>query len=160
MTLTIESQSAGISIVGSDGDRIRISCTLESPERAKDVHIRFVRPGNSGELKVSGGLTNNTQIRIEVPWQTSFRLSMPAGEVRVTHVSGNKDIALRAGQVVISGVNDSEYRTIDAGVDVGDVRAAHFGVDKGGFFRSYRRNSADGTYGLRVRLLAGQIELK
>jgi hypothetical protein len=49
---------------------------------------------------------------------------------------------------------------VDASVDIGDVNASAFGVDKGGFFRSFSRTTAEGEYRLRAHVLTGEIDLQ
>jgi hypothetical protein len=159
MTLTIESRSGEVDIVGSDQDGVRVSCTLNDSERAGEVHIRFEQTGDFAKLEVHGGPTNNVRIRIEVPKRTGLKLRVPAGELRVDQVSGDKDVDLNAGEIVISDVNAKEYRTVDATVDVGAVSASAFGVGKGGFFRSFSKDSPGGLYRLRAHLISGNVQL-
>jgi hypothetical protein len=159
MTMTIESRSGEIDVVGSDQAGIRVSCTLEDLDRAKDVHIQFEQTGDFGRLRLHGGIVNNLRIRIELPRRTNLRLRVPAGELRVEQVSGDKDIALSAGEIVVSNVNGSEYRSVEATVDVGAVSASAFGVGKGGFFRSFTKDSPGGLYRLRAHLISGNVQL-
>lgn len=159
MTITIESRSGEVDIVGSDQAGVRVSCTLNDSERSGEVRIRFEQTGDFAKLDVRGGPTNNVRIRIEVPKRTDLKLRVPAGELRVDQVSGDKDVDLNAGEIVISDVNAKEYRTVDATVDVGAVSASAFGVGKGGFFRSFSKDSPGGRYRLRAHLISGNVQL-
>jgi hypothetical protein len=159
MTLTIESRSGEVVVDGSDQDGLRVTCTLEDADRAGNVHIEFERTGDFGKLRLSGGPSNNVHIRVEVPRRTDLRLRVPAGEVRVEQVSGDKDIALSAGEITVSNVNGTEYRSVKASVDVGAVSATEFGVGKGGFFRSFTRETPGGLYRLRAHLISGNVQL-
>lgn len=159
MTLTIESRSGEVDIVGSDQLGVRVSCTLDDQDRAGEVHIQFEQTGDFARLKLHGGPSNNVHIRIEMPRRTDLRLRVPAGEVKVDQVSGNKDIDLNAGEIVVSNVNGKEYRTVNATVDVGAVSASAFGVGKGGFFRNFSKDSPGGQFRLRAHLISGNVQL-
>jgi len=77
----------------------------------------------------------------------------------VEDVTGDKAIALYAGQITISSLHDWDYRLVDASVDIGEVNAAAYHVDKGGFFRSFTRNTDQGDYRLYAHVMTGQIDL-
>lgn len=127
ISLNIESISSEIDIVGTDQAGIRISCTLPDGEDPERVHLRAERTGDFGSIQVSGGHMNNLHVRIEVPKKTSFRLRMGAGLVKVNDITGDKDIDLHAGQVIIAQVDSTQYHSVHASVEIGDVRAAAFG---------------------------------
>lgn len=85
---------------------------------------------------------------------------MGAGQVTVNHLEGDKDIDLYAGQITIATGDVSDYRSVHASVDIGQVNASAWGVDKGGFFRSFTRTTAGGEYRLYAHVLTGQIDLQ
>jgi hypothetical protein len=60
----------------------------------------------------------------------------------------------------VTSPNDGTYKSIDASVDIGQVNASAWGVDKGGFFRSFTKTTADGEYRLRAHVMTGQIDLE
>ncbi|HEY1806945.1 MAG TPA: hypothetical protein VGG42_00220 [Acidobacteriaceae bacterium] len=158
-TLTVQSFATGIKVVGTEGTTLRVTCT-----NAGDPHaVRFHLTGDPGHEQLtlqSDHHQDNLQIRIEVPHRTSFRLHMSAGEVTVNNVEGDKDIDLYAGQINIATGDVSDYRSVHASVDIGEVNASAWGVDKGGFFRSFTRTTADGEYRLYAHVLTGQIDLQ
>ena len=156
--LSIDSRSADIQIVGTDLEVIRVSCTLKHPDQANEIHLRFWEASGLSKLKLKGGSDNNVSIRIEVPRATSLKISAPAGAVGVDRVTGNKDIDIHAGAVTVSHVDGSEYKSVDASVGIGEVRALAFGIDKGGFFRNFTRENAKGKYRLHARVGTGSIE--
>jgi hypothetical protein len=159
LSLTIVSRSGEVDIVGSAQQGIRVTCTLEDTDEAKNVHIQFEQTGDFARLRLSGGPSNNVRIRIEIPQRTDLKLRVSAGEVRVDKVSGDKDISLSAGEIVVSNVTGAEYRSVDASVDVGAVSASAFGVGKGGFFRSFTRETPGGLYRLHAHLISGNVQL-
>jgi hypothetical protein len=96
----------------------------------------------------------NLKIRIEVSRKTNLGMQMPAGEVKVDEIVGDKDIELHAGHISISSAREWDYRNINASVGIGEVNARVFSADKGGFFRVFRKENADGEY--RQSNIAGQ----
>jgi hypothetical protein len=159
--LSIDSRPAGLEIVGTDREGIHLSCTARDVDNAGDIRIRLSGNQDDGKLTITGGpLKNgNFQIRIEVPRKTSLKIKMAAGEVKVEEIAGDKDIDLYAGQISISSARLWDYRSVDLSVDIGEVRAAAYGADKGGFFPSFTKRNADGEYGLHAHVITGQIDL-
>jgi type 1 fimbria pilin len=160
--LTIDSRSAGLEIVGTDQETIHLSCTADDAEKAQQILIRFSGNQDDGKLAITGGSARNTnlQIRIEVPRKTSLKVDMPAGQVKVEEIVGDKDIDLLAGQITISSARPWDYRIVNLSVDIGQLRAPVYGADKGGFFRTFRKQTAVGEYGLHAHVITGQIDLQ
>lgn len=157
--LNIESLSSGIELVGTEKDGIRITCTVDNRD-PQDIHIRLTSTGDFGKLAITGPQTNNLHIRVEVPRQTGIKLHMGAGQVVINQLTGDKEIDLYAGEVIISNVNPSDYNRVQASVKIGDVNAAPFGTEKGGFFRSLSRDNPKGHYRLRISVGTGSIKLQ
>jgi hypothetical protein len=160
--LIIDSRPAGLEIVGTDQEGIRVSCTAGSDETARDVALHFSPTANGGKLSIKGpDLEHNDgiQVKIEVPRRTNLSVRMFAGQVTVAEVKGDKDIEVGAGQITISSIHDGDYSSVDASVGVGEVQARAFGSDQGGFFRSFSRKNASGDYRLQAHVTTGQIEL-
>jgi hypothetical protein len=158
--LTIDSRPAGLEIVGTDDAAIHVSCTSKDAEEAEQIRLRFSGNEDHGKLTITGGShEGNFQVRIEVPRKTSLRVKMSAGQVKVEEIVGDKDIDLYAGQVSISSARLWDYRSVHVSVDIGDVNAQIYGADKGGFFRTFSKQSAGGEYSLHAHVMTGQIEL-
>jgi len=159
----IQSKPAGLQIVGTDQDVIHVSCTAGSDQTARDVTIHFSSSANGGKLTIGGAHLahgdNNLEVRIEVPRRTNLSVRMFAGEVTVEEVKGDKDIEVGAGQITISSIHGGDYRSVDASVSIGEVKALAFGADKGGFFRSFSRQNSSGDYRLRAHVTTGEIDL-
>lgn len=157
--LVIESRPAGVEIVGTDAETIRVSCTVDGS--GQDVELRFSGTPGYGRLNITSPVRNQSlHIRIEVPKKTNLRFHMGAGEVKVEEIAGDKDIDLYAGQITITSPSDGAYKSMDASVDIGQVNAAAFGVQKGGFFRCFSRTASNGEYRLRAHVITGQIDLE
>lgn len=161
--LAIDSRPAGIEIVGTDQETIHVSCTAGSEHTAEVVYFHFTPRPDGGRLSIEGihpgHHDNNLHIRIEVPRRTNLRVRMFAGEVKVEDIKGDKDIDLGAGQITISSIHAWDYKTVHASVSVGEVRAEAFRADKGGFFRSFNRDTSNGDYRLRAHVTTGEIDL-
>jgi hypothetical protein len=158
--LTIDSRPAGLEIVGTDDAAIHVSCTSKDAEEAEQIRLRFSGNENHGKLTITGGShEGNFQVRVEVPRKTSLRVKMSAGQVKVEDIVGDKDIDLYAGQISIASARLWDYRSVHVSVDIGDVNAQIYGADKGGFFRTFSKQSAAGEYSLHAHVMTGQIEL-
>ena len=160
-SLTIDSRPAGIEVVGTEKEVVHVTCSARDAEAAERIKLRFAGGSGSGKLTISGEHVSNEnlKIRVEVPRRTNLRVTMPAGQVNVDDVDGDKDIDLYAGQITISSSHEWDYRRVEASVDIGQVNASAFGVNKGGFFRSFTRRWKDGEYLLRAHVMTGQIDL-
>lgn len=161
--LDIDSKPAGLRIVPTDTDELKVSCTAENEDTAADVRLRFSPTAHGGKLSIEGHHAhrgnNNLEVKIEVPRRTSLHVRMFAGQITIDGVKGDKDLSIGAGQITISPIHEGDYRTVNASVTIGEVQASAFGVDKGGFFRSIKRSSPTGDYRLEAHVTTGQIEL-
>jgi len=157
--LAIYSKPAELNLVGTDEREIRVTCTVEDSARADEVRVQFRKDGGKGHLSITGGPSNNVHITVEIPHQTHLSVRMPAGAIHVHDVTGDKDIDVHAGELTITGVSPEAYRSVDASVGIGEVSASQYSVEKGGFFRSFKRFSADGLYRLDAHIMTGSIKL-
>jgi len=159
--LTIDSRPAGIEIVGIEQEAIHVSCTADDTDSARHIRLRFSGTPTHAKLTITGAYLKhgNLQIRVEVPRKMNLGVQMPAGEVKVDEIVGDKDIELYAGQITISSVHAWDYKNVNASVGIGQVNASVYGADKGGFFRVFRKENADGEYRLHAHVTTGQIDL-
>jgi hypothetical protein len=159
--LRIDSLSSGLEIVGTDQQAIHVSCKAVDAETAQRIRIKFSGNQDDGTLTINGPSlkNNNLQIRIEVPRKTSLRVRMAAGEVKVEEIVGDKDIDLHAGRIAISAARTWDYQKVDLSVGIGSLKADVYGADKGGFFRSFTKENANGEYRLHAHLGTGEIDL-
>jgi hypothetical protein len=162
--LSIDSRPAGLEIVGTDEETIHITCQSRNNDRnnASRIRLRFSPNATGGKLAIEGEHLrhgNGPQIRIEVPRRTSLSIRMSAGDIKVEQISGDKDVAVWAGQITISNHNWN-YRSVEASVSIGQVNAPMYDANKGGFFRSVSKSTQDGEYRLRAHVTTGQIDLQ
>jgi hypothetical protein len=159
--LRVHSRPADLEIVGTDQAAIHVSCTSGDEGEAQHIHMRFHGNEDDKTLTIAGDLSegNNLKVRVEVPRKTNLRVEMSAGAVKVEEIAGDMDINVYAGQITISSTRPWDYRSVDVSVSVGEVKAPVYGADKGGFFRSFTKETADGEYSLRAHVITGEIDL-
>ena len=108
--------------------RISVSCELKYEDRARDVKIAFRNNGKLGDLRITGGPTNNFRVRIRIPRNSHLFVRSPAGDVTVEGVIGNKDVELHAGDLTIGVGRPGDYAHADASVLAGELTASAFGI--------------------------------
>jgi hypothetical protein len=123
------------------------------------MKARFERSDNSGELHVSGGRHNDLAITVHVPKSCNLFVRIPAGDVEVQGIAGDKDIALHAGDLKIGVGEAADYAHVKASVTTGEIDAVPFDQYHGGLFRSFEK-SGNGKYKLVAHVGAGDLTLK
>ena len=160
--LKIDSRPAGLEVVGTDQEMIHVSCSSDDADSSRPIRLQLSGTATDARLTITGTHRRhgNLRIRIEVPRKVGLGIEMPAGEVKVEGIAGDKDINLYAGQITISSTQEWNYRSVDASVDIGAVNAPVYGANKGGFFRSVTRKTPDGEYRLHAHVITGEIDLR
>jgi hypothetical protein len=157
--LSLHIHSAEIHIVGTDENKIAVRVSGSGGSNSMDMKARFERSGDSGELRVSGGQHNDMKITVIVPKSCNLFVRIPAGDVDVQGISGDKDIELHAGNLEVSVGKPADYSHVKASVTTGAIDAEPFGEDHGGLFRSFEK-SGNGKYKLYAHVGAGNLTLK
>jgi len=157
--LSLHIRSAEIHIVGSDDNKIAVHIGGREGSESTDMQARFERSGNSGELRVSGGPHNNLTITVRLPKSSNLYVRIPAGDVEVKGITGDKDIELHAGDLKIGVGDPADYAHVEASVTTGEIDAEPFGENHGGLFRSFEK-SGSGKYKLVAHVGAGDLTLK
>jgi hypothetical protein len=152
-------RSGDFRIIGADENRITVQLSGKNADNARDLSVRFKPSSNGTELGVSGGPRNDLQVTIHIPKNTGIFVRMPAGELTVEGISGDKDVELHAGDLTISGNSASDYSRVDASVTAGDLEAPPFGESHGGLFRSFHKNGP-GKYQLYAHVGAGELTIR
>lgn len=157
--LSIHVRSGDVRVVGRDDNKVSVRLDARDEDKAREVKVRFERFDNSAELRISGGPKNHVQIIIEVPRATGLFVRMPAGQLEISDVTGDKDVQLHAGELILGVGNPADYSRVDASVTSGGLEAPPFGEDHGGLFRSFRK-SGNGKYKLHAHVGAGDLTLR
>jgi hypothetical protein len=157
--LSLHIRSAEIHIVGSHDNRLAVHIGGTEGSRSTNITAYFERSENSADLRISGGPHNNLTITVEVPKNSNLFVRIPAGEVEVKDIAGDKDIRIHAGELRIAVGNPAEYSYVAASVISGEIDAEPFGESHGGLFRSFEKSGA-GKYKLVAHVGAGELTLR
>ncbi len=130
-------------------------------DNSRQIRLRLSGTPTVSKLTIEGEhLENgNLHIRVEVPRKVNLGIQMPAGQVNVDEIVGDKDIKLYAGQITVCSAHLWDYKDVDVSVGVGQVNATAYGVQKSGFFRDFKKENPNGEYRLYVHVITGQIDL-
>jgi hypothetical protein len=157
--LSLHLRSGDVRVVGSAENKVSVRVDAKNLEKARQVKVVFDRSANSAELRVSGGPKSDTQIVVEVPKATGLFVRMPAGQLEISDVIGDKDVQIHAGELVVQVGNPADYSHVDASVTTGGLEAPPFHEDHGGFFRSFHKDG-HGKYKLHAHVGAGDLTLR
>lgn len=153
-SLNLETRSGEITIRGGQNARIVLHCEGRNAHRCGELRATL----RGSNLEVAGG-PRHISMRLDVPSQLGLRVRMPAGELNIEGVRGDKDIRLNAGELDIEVSDPSEYGPVKASVLAGEISARAFDGSAEGIFRSFEHHG-EGHYRLAARLLAGEIMLR
>lgn len=157
--LSLHLRSGDVRVVGGSENKVSVRVDAKDLEKAREVRVTFDRSEHSAELHVWGGPKNDTQITVEVPKDTGLYVRMPAGQLEISDVTGDKDVQLHAGELIVHVGNPADYSHVDASVVTGGLEAPPFHEDHGGFFRSFHK-SGNGKYRLYAHVGAGDLTLR
>ncbi|PYT67542.1 MAG: hypothetical protein DMG39_23720 [Acidobacteria bacterium] len=157
--LRLHLRSGDVRVVGKDDNKVSVRVEASNMEKAREVRVVFERFENSAELRVSDGPKNNLEIIVEVPKATGLFVRMPAGQLEISDVTGDKDVQLHAGELILHVGNPEDYSHVDASVTTGGLEAPPFHEDHGGLFRSFQK-SGNGKYRLHAHVGAGDLTLR
>jgi len=152
-------RSGDFHIEGNDSNKITVRLRGGNASRAGDMRVQLEGSNDLAELTVSGGPKNDLEVSIQVPRNTSLFVRMPAGNLELRHIVGNKDVELHAGEMIIDVGNAGDYSSVDASVYSGDISASPFGESHGGLFRSFHKEG-NGKYRLHAHIGAGDLTLE
>jgi len=149
--------SAGdYAISGSKDQRIHIRWSVRDADQLPRVHARADVRGTDATIATDGPSNNSLRFEIQVPERSDLYVRMTAGDIRIEDIRGNKDIEMHAGDVRIDVGRAEDYKSVDASVWAGDIKAEPFNIVKGGLFRSFEWTGG-GQYRLHARLKAGDL---
>ena len=157
--LRLHLRSGDFRIVGRNEDKLTVRLEGRNADNAQDLAVRLRRSSNDADLKIWGGPKNELQVIIQVPASSMLYIRMPAGNLAVEGVSGDKDVELHAGDLSIAVGSAAEYGPVDASVVAGDLSASPFGEYHGGLFRSFEKHGS-GKYKLHAHVGAGDLTLR
>ena len=157
--LRMHIRSGDLRVIGSNENKIRVTYSGKNAGKKSDIKVSLKTVGNNAELRVSGGPHNDFRIEIQVPKNSGLYLRMPAGDLEVDGITGDKDVEIHAGDMTLGVGKADDYGHVDASVNAGDLDAQPFGVSKGGLFRSFDKHLS-GKYRLHAHVGAGDLVLR
>jgi hypothetical protein len=157
--LNLHLRSGDVRLLGSRDNKVSVRVEAENMEKAREVRVAFERFEHTGELWVSGGPRDNLQIVVEVPKATGLFVRMPAGQLEIEDITGDKDVQLHFGELIVHVGDPADYSHVDASVSTGGLEAPPFHEDHGGLFRSFTK-SGNGKYKLHAHVGAGDLTLR
>jgi hypothetical protein len=149
-----------VRILGTKDNRVRVSCEMTGSEDPAKTKIGWTQGVSSARITVGGGSWDGHKYRIEVPEHMDLVVRVPAGNVSLRGVEGNKDVEMTAGDLTIELGRADDYAYVDTSVRAGDLHARAFRVKKGGLFRSFSRHFSPGKYNVHASLGAGNLTLE
>lgn len=152
-------RSGDFRITGSDEDKITVRIRGGNAYKASDLRVQLESSSHAATLTISGGPRNDLEVTIEVPRKTGLFVRMPAGNLEVRQVVGDKDAELHAGEMIIDVGKAADYSRVDASVYSGGLEASPFGESHGGLFRSFHKEG-NGRYHLHAHVGAGDLTLQ
>ena len=152
-------RSGDFHIIGGSDNKITVRVSGRNAYQANDMRVQFDGSGDSADLTISDGPKNDLQVTIEVPKKTGLFVRMPAGNLELHHVTGDKDAELHAGELIIEVGDAGDYSRVDASVYSGGLEASPFGEFHGGLFRSFHKEG-NGKYHLHAHVGAGDLTLQ
>jgi hypothetical protein len=150
--MQLDSGSYTIRRASSDTVRVRLDGNVGR------TRVDLSTSGTHAGIIVSGTPHNDFNASIELPARTNLLVRLKAGDLRITGISGDKEVHGTAGDLTIEVADPNEYASVNASVKVGDVNGEAFSDSKSGFFRRLTW-SGPGRYKLLVSLGAGDISL-
>ena len=157
--LRLHLRSGEFRIVGRNDHKIAVRLAGRNADNARELTLLFKRFNNDADLRIFGGPKNNLEVTVEIPSSAMLFVRMPAGDLSVDGVSGDKDIELHAGELNISVGDAADYGRVDASVVSGGLEAPPFHESHGGLFRSFEKRGA-GKYTLHAHVGAGDLKLR
>lgn len=151
-------RSGDFRIAGRHDNKICVRLEGRNAGSAQDLTVRFRRSDDDADLAIYGGPRDGLEVTVEVPASSMLYVRMPAGNLTLEGVSGDKDVELHAGDLTIAVGNAADYGRVDASVIAGDLEAPPFNESHGGLFRSFEKRGA-GKYKLHAHVGAGDLTL-
>jgi hypothetical protein len=154
-TVNLDLAVGRFAIRGTDENQIRVAI---DPSDARYVHSTVLVNGTTANVKLKGP-SNNFGATIYVPKQVNLNVTQTVGQMRIVNVEGDKNVGLNVGQIIIPMPEDTQWKRVDADVNIGSVNARPWHTEMGGFFRSFHA-SGQGAYSISAHLDIGEISLE
>ena len=157
--IRLDLTSGAYHVVGRPGDAIRMSWHTQKPEMLDRIHADVKIRAGRAVVSTSAPHNSSATFEIEVPERSNLEVDLPAGDLSVRGVEGDKNLSMWAGDVTIEVGKTELYRRVYASVRFGDIwprRSTARRAESSG--RS--RGAAPGSDTMRAKLFAGDLKLR
>jgi hypothetical protein len=160
--LELDLSAGTIRIVPGTADRVRVLAPTDvDHDDNVDLRATYSTEGEVGRLRVSA--RDELVVTVEVPPTVSLGVKMSAGRLDVGPIAGDKDLQLKAGELIVRATEADHAADADLHVTAGEIQWQTHGVRRGGLLRSYWRSGTPGASGgaskLHARVLAGELRI-
>jgi hypothetical protein len=141
---------------------------FDSDEEVRGWVRQFDVAGDRATIRVhlpkhhrdNGQTSTDAEVVIYVPAETDVKADLGVGDLRITHVRGNKTLHVGIGDLTVGVEDASEYGSVESAVKIGDVHDDVDHVERSGFFGSETRHSGSGTLHLRASVGIGDVKIE
>ncbi|HEY7098698.1 MAG TPA: hypothetical protein VH437_18360 [Terriglobales bacterium] len=158
-SIRLHMEAGDYTVEGTDSTDIVVTYSAKDAEHLKNIHVNFKTSGSNAEVWVKNTPHNDFHATIQVPHKSHLWIRLSAGDLDIKGIEGDKDVALRAGDLDIEIARPEDYGHREASVTAGSIDASAFNVSKDGLWRSFKQDGP-GKYSIRVHLYAGDITLR
>ena len=137
------------------GDWIVVTWEQGASEAPK---VRLTGSGAQASLSIARTPHQGFHVKVALPARCDLRVRLTAGNLSLGPLEGNKDLAIRAGNLRVAVPQPGLYGPVHASVWAGNIHADAFGGEKDGLFRSFDWQGT-GAYALHAAIWAGNITL-
>jgi hypothetical protein len=154
--LEIELTAGSVRIVPGAAGRVRVLAPVHTDDD-ENVELRAKYSGDGGAGRLDVRARDELVVTIEVPPSVALTVKMSAGELHVGPITGDKDVKLAAGELVLHAAETDQAADVQLRVLTGEITWKKLGVERGGLFRSYEREGSGSK--LRARVTAGELRI-
>jgi hypothetical protein len=158
-TLRLHLHDGDFRVVGSDSEKISIHVEGKNAVEANQIRLQLRRSDHAVDLTLSHVPKKELEVTIEIPKTTNLYARMRGGDLAVQGVTGDKDLELTGGDLVLQVGNPEDYSHVDLSVRYGDISGTQFGDPRGTVGSSVRKDG-NGKYKLHAHVMAGDLVLK
>jgi hypothetical protein len=153
-TVALDLSAGGYNLIGTKENKIRVEIDRGDTREAR-CHMSI--SNTKAKVQVEGP-SNNFHVTIYIPERSDLQVDQTIGNMEITGVEGNKNLALGIGRIHLEVQDGTTTPSLEGGVIIGSLRADNWHISKGGFFRSIESNSA-GPYYIRAHVDIGDLEV-
>lgn len=123
---------------------------------------QFDVSGSQATIRLHMPKTGNHggDVTLYVPSRTDLSVDLGIGDMTVTGVEGNKNIAMHIGDLKIGGLRASDYGSVHLSTHIGDLDDGIFSAHESGWLGKSEDVTGKGQYRLNAHVGIGDIRLQ